>query len=75
MSVPLTLPSGETYGMFCCLSPHPNRTLNERDLQVMRMFAEIAAGQIGAEIDEERRVKALRTRIETTIGEIGRAHV
>ncbi len=54
MSVPLRLPDGRTYGMFCCLSPHPNRTLNPRDLQVMRAFADMAAHQIGQDLDAER---------------------
>lgn len=46
VSVPLKLSDGSVYGMFCCLSPSTNRTLNDRDLQVMRAFADIAAQQI-----------------------------
>lgn len=43
MSVPIRRKDGSAIGMFCCLSPHPNRTLNDRDLQVMRVFADLAA--------------------------------
>lgn len=51
VSVPLTLSDGSVYGMFCCLSPTANLSLNARDLQVMRAFAAIAAQQI----DQDRR--------------------
>lgn len=53
ISVPIRLPDGETYGMFCCLSLKPDPSLNDRDLQVMRVFAEMAA----EEIAEERKLK------------------
>lgn len=43
MSVPIRRKDGSAIGMFCCLSPNPNRTLNDRDLQVMRVFADLAA--------------------------------
>lgn len=55
VSVPLTLSDGSIYGMFCCLSPTANRSLNARDLQVMRAFADIAAQQI----DKDRRANKL----------------
>lgn len=50
VSVPLRLSDGAVYGMFCCLGPHPDPTLNARDLGVMRAFADLAA----FEIDRER---------------------
>ena len=49
LSVPIRLEDGETYGMFCCLSFKPDPSLNERDLQVMRVFADMAAHEIEAE--------------------------
>lgn len=51
MSVPVRLPDGEVYGMFCCLSPSPDPSLNPRDLDMMRAFAELAA----FEIDRDRK--------------------
>ncbi|MEM5516775.1 EAL domain-containing protein [Henriciella sp. AS95] len=45
-SIPIKLEDGSVYGMFCCLSPEPNDSLNERDLETMRMFASLAADQI-----------------------------
>ena len=32
--------------MFCCLSPTPTRTLNPRDLKMVRAFAEMAVFDI-----------------------------
>jgi len=46
MSIPIRLPDGRPYGMFCCLSPEPNLSLNSRDLETMRMFADLVAAQV-----------------------------
>ena len=46
VSVPIRLPDGEVYGMFCCLGPSPDASLNRRDLQMMRAFADLAAFDI-----------------------------
>jgi EAL domain-containing protein (putative c-di-GMP-specific phosphodiesterase class I) len=55
--------------MFCCLSPHANRSLNERDLKVMRVFADIVGRQIVKRIEAERKRDAKRARIERFISE------
>lgn len=60
VSIPVLLDSGQPYGMFCCLSPEPNDSLNERDLKVMTMFAEIAADQVRWQM---RQCKAYETRL------------
>lgn len=57
MSVPLRHADGSVFGMFCCLSRKPNKSLNERDLKVMRVLAEMATRQI---ISKEARVVADR---------------
>ena len=46
VSIPIHRPDGSVYGMFCCLSPVANPTLNARDLKVMRMFAALAGEQV-----------------------------
>lgn len=46
VSLPVLRDDGTPYGMFCCLSPEPNRTLNARDLAVMQTFANLAARQV-----------------------------
>lgn len=67
MSVPVRLPDGETYGMFCCFSPTPNPSLNARDLSVMRVFAEMVAAQIAQRKQTERATQAALARVEQAI--------
>ncbi len=69
VSVPIRLDDGSVYGMFCCLSPQTNSTLNARDLQVMRAFADIAAGEIRRERQSEAEAEAKRARIRRVIDE------
>ena len=63
VSVPITLPGGETYGMFCCLSPTPNASLNDRDLATMRMFADLATDRIARDVAETRGRREAEARI------------
>lgn len=53
VSVPIHRADGSVYGMFCCLSPVPNPNLNARDLNVMRMFAGLAADHLRARLDSD----------------------
>ena len=53
-SIPIRRADGTPYGMFCCLSPRPNLSLNTRDLDVLRMFADIAAKQVNTELEHNR---------------------
>lgn len=46
MSVPIKMSNGEIYGTFCCFSYKPNQTLNERDIAVMHVFADLIAQQL-----------------------------
>jgi len=50
ISVPIVLPDGSVYGTFCCFSRTADFTLNQRDLSLMRLLADIA----GKIIDKER---------------------
>ncbi len=61
VSVPLRLPDGGLYGMFCCLGPAADPSLNRRDLAMMRTLAdlagqEIARGRVAADMLAARRV-------------------
>ncbi|MGG5887835.1 sensor domain-containing phosphodiesterase [Falsiroseomonas sp. HC035] len=67
LSVPIRLPDGQAYGMFCCFSPHPNPSLNARDLQVMRVFADMAAHEISLAHAAEQARAAVAARIEQVI--------
>lgn len=49
LSVPIVLKSGEIYGMYCCFGYSADQSLNERDRNMMRIFANM----IGKFVDEE----------------------
>ncbi|OAN70013.1 diguanylate phosphodiesterase [Jannaschia sp. EhC01] len=62
ISVPIERIDGSIYGMFCCLSPHPNTTLNDRDLATMRSFARLVQAEVQRALEQD----ALRkTALET----------
>jgi EAL domain-containing protein (putative c-di-GMP-specific phosphodiesterase class I) len=54
LSVPIRLRDGRVYGTFCCFSFTPDRTLNERDLGVMRAFADLSTTEIQRDLDAHR---------------------
>lgn len=67
VSVPLAMPDGETYGMFCCLGPAADESLNSRDLAMMRSFAELTAFEIQRERHAARELDDTRARIRDVI--------
>lgn len=64
LSVPIQLDSGEVYGTLCCFSYLPDVTLGERDMGMMRAFAEVLAARIDEELarvrGRERAVEDIR---------------
>lgn len=60
LSVPIRLSNGDVYGTFCCFSYTPDPDLRERDLNMLRVFADVA----GKLIEWERRAAARRREIE-----------
>ncbi|WP_453973064.1 sensor domain-containing phosphodiesterase [Amorphus sp. MBR-141] len=69
LSVPIRLSDGTCYGMFCCLSFAPDRSLNERDHRTVSAFAELAAFEIGRDAEAKRQAQEKRARIETVLEE------
>jgi EAL domain-containing protein (putative c-di-GMP-specific phosphodiesterase class I) len=67
ISVPIRLHDGTTYGTFCCYSSVPNHTLNERDVRMMRLFAEWAATDIGHKRAQEHAHQEVRRRIQSVL--------
>ena len=67
LSVPIRLRDGQVYGTFCCFSTKADKSLNERDLAVMRAFAEVAGQQIQERIDCGRDRSALRSKVRSII--------
>lgn len=50
LSVPIRLSDGRIYGTFCCFSHAPDDSLTSRDLGMMRVFADLIADQIEADL-------------------------
>ena len=69
LNVPLRLSDGSLYGSFCCLSRSPDRTMNERDLGVLRAFAALATEQIETHLDTDYRLNRIDKRITKLIGD------
>jgi len=51
LSVPIRLKSGRVYGTFCCFNFVADRSLGDRDLAMMRAFADVTAFQIDHELE------------------------
>lgn len=66
-SIPIMLPDGKPFGMFCCLSSQANPTLNTRDLDTMRVFAGLATRQVHRDIEHGRSEREMRAAIEAVI--------
>ena len=69
LNVPLRLSDGTLYGSFCCLSRSPDRTMNERDIGVLRAFAALATEQIETHLDTDYRLSRIDKRITKLIGD------
>ncbi|MFG6486281.1 EAL domain-containing protein [Roseateles sp. BYS78W] len=67
LSVPIRLADGRVYGTFCCFSHAPNATLTERDLNVMRVFSDMAAEQIQHDLDQQLARHEIEDRIDAVL--------
>jgi EAL domain-containing protein (putative c-di-GMP-specific phosphodiesterase class I) len=76
IAIPVKRRNGEPYGMVCCLSKSPHDSLNPRDLETMRMFAELVSRQVNREIEErsEQELKANSVRSILKGGEFSIAY-
>lgn len=69
MSLPIRKRDGTPYGMFCCLSSKPNKTLTQRDLETMRIFADLAADHVNSRLEITREFDEKHARIKSVIAE------
>jgi EAL domain-containing protein (putative c-di-GMP-specific phosphodiesterase class I) len=67
ISVPIRLPDGRPYGMFCCVGFAANPSLNARDLQTMRAFADLAAFEINRDLQIREAAEGKRQRIASVL--------
>lgn len=67
LSVPIRLQDGRIYGTFCCFSFAPDHSLNERDLRMMRAFADLAGQQIDRDLSSGRAHEEKTLRIKDVL--------
>jgi EAL domain-containing protein (putative c-di-GMP-specific phosphodiesterase class I) len=67
IGAPIHRPDGTVYGMLCCISPHADPSLTDRDMQVMRVFADMAAHQINRDLRIKTDLSEASVRIEQVI--------
>lgn len=65
LGVPIRLSNGEPYGTLCCFSHLRNPSLGERDMKLMRAFADVLA----AGFDKKRKVAEVESHKATRIRE------
>lgn len=66
VGVPILLQDGRLYGTFCCFSAKPDPSLGNRDLEIVKLFAELIADKIDSEMatvdrhdEKERRIRRI----------------
>lgn len=67
VSVPIKRSDGSIYGMFCCFGHTPAPTLNDRDLAVMELFADLSGGQVNLALQARSSRDAANMRIDSAI--------
>lgn len=67
LSVPIRLQDGRIYGTFCCFSYTADTSLNQRDLAMMRAFAELAAAQVDQDLEAELAKQAMAARTDDAL--------
>lgn len=71
LSVPLRQPDGTLIGTLCCFSRRPEPGLSERDLNVLRMVADVIAPHVAWLIRHEERVEHVDSLVSSVIAEEG----
>lgn len=74
MSVPIVLTDGRVYGTFCCFSFEAKMDLDERDLHMMRAFAQLLAIQVEGNLEAVRNHGAKVERISSVL-EMGQPRI
>ncbi len=67
ISVPLRLADGRLYGTFCCFSSAADRSLNPRDVDIVRMFADVASRYVAEDIRRDVERRAAQERVTAAL--------
>ena len=65
--VPIRLYDGTVYGTLACVSAMPDRTLGPRDLSLMRVFSEMAAEHIEADLQAQQQAHELMSQVQSVL--------
>ena len=65
--VPIRLYDGTIYGTLACISAIPDRTLGSRDLSLMRVFSEMAAEHIEADLQSQQQAHDLVGQVQSVL--------
>lgn len=69
LSVPIRLKDGVVFGTFCCFSFAPDQSLQERDLTLMRVFADFTGKQIERQLAIGRVHDEIKARIASALSD------
>ncbi|MGB3167012.1 MAG: EAL domain-containing protein [Alteraurantiacibacter sp.] len=67
INTPLRMRDGRVWGSFCALGRQPDRTMNERDLLILKSFAGLAAERIESSLEHQICTLEARERIESML--------
>lgn len=67
LSIPLRFSDGTLYGTFCCFSRVPDYSLNPRDVELMRAFADIASSVLEHDLSSSHEQALSRERVESML--------
>ncbi|MCG5029815.1 GAF domain-containing protein, partial [[Ruminococcus] torques] len=67
ISVPIVLSDGSLFGTFCCFGHSPAPSLSERDVTMLRIFADVTARRIERDMLPEKLSAAKAQRIRSLI--------
>jgi hypothetical protein len=68
LGVPIRLTNGELYGTFCCFSHSPRWNLDERDVEIMNIFAAITAKRLEHDFQQHKDNAAIEDRVQKMLG-------
>lgn len=69
LSVPIKLDEGEVFGTLCCFSRQPNYSLDERDLEVVRLYADFVGRALKRSLGDKRALQKAYERLCNVLDE------
>ncbi len=67
VNTPLRLADGTVWGSFCALGRQPDRSMNPRDLAILKSFAGLVGERIESSLEEDMTLREARKRVEAML--------